>query len=151
MANAENGGREAEALRAMLREAGCRESTAERLAAALRWPVECDVAQLSVRALMGASALLDERARAVWRRQASSVLIAALATLPLWLVAAAFVIEEVFELLCGVMPTAVATYLVSTYAIVALGVVGATYAMIPIVIDRARDRMALTETWEVAR
>lgn len=151
MSNADRGDREPEVLRAMLREAGCREKTAERLAAALRWPVDCDVAQLSARALMGASALLEERARAVWRRQASSVLIAALATLPLWLVGAAFVIEEIFGLLCGVMPTAIATYLVSTYAIVALGVVGATYAMIPIAIDRARDRMALAETWEVAR
>lgn len=138
-------------LRALLSEAGCREDAAQPLAEALGWPVACDAAGWSAGVLTKTSAILQERARRVWRRQMSKVLLAAFTTLPLWLFACAYAIGMAHEILCGILPTAVATYLVATYAIVATGVVGATYAMIPVVIGRSRDRLVFAQAWEVSR
>ncbi len=138
-------------LRALLREAECGEDTAQPLAEALGWPVACDAACWSAEVLTKTSAILQERARRVWRRQMSKVLLAAFTTLPLWLFAGAYAIGMAYEVLCGILPTVVATYLVSSYAVVATGVVGATYAMIPVVIGRSRDRLAFAQAWEVSR
>ncbi len=151
MAENPSGENAGDGLRAMLRDAGCSEELAGSVAQSLDWPVDCGAERWAGAVLNSAAPVLEERARRVWRRQMSGIMVAAMTTLPLWLVAGAYTIGLVYEALCGVVPTAVATYVVSTYAVIGLGVVGATYALIPVVIGRSRDRMAFARTWEVAR
>ncbi len=131
-----------ERLREMMRDAGCEKSWS-RLSSALHWPVECDAAAWSTRMLAVASSELERHALRVWRRQIAVVVLLALVTLPLTLLSGGYVVSFAYGLLCGVVPTGVATYLVSTYALVALGLLGLFYAMIPIAVGQSRDRMVL--------
>lgn len=136
---------------AALRAAGCPDAMAEPLSRVLVWPVALDTGVWSRRVLRGVSPFLQERARRVWRRQVATLLGAALATLPLSLAAGAYGLAAAYGLLSAWLPAPVATYLVATYAMVALAVLGITYAMIPIAIDRSRDQLAMAQSWEGAR
>ncbi len=136
---------------AVLRDGGCPEPQAEKLSRALDWPLTYDAALASSRVLRAAAPLLQERSRRVWRRQVSAVLVAAVATLPLSIGAGAYGIGIAYEILSAWLPAALATYLVATYAMAALAVLGATYALIPIAIGRSRDQLAFAQSWEGAR
>lgn len=136
---------------AALREAGCAGDAAAALSRSLRWPVVCDAEAWSEQVLRRVSPLLQEHARRVWRRQMATLLAAAVATLPLSLLAGAYGIATAYGVLSAWLPEALATYLVVNYAVVALAVLGATYAMIPIAIDRSRDQLALVQPWEGVR
>lgn len=138
------------AVRTWLVDAGCDADRASALCAALRWPLDCGAAAWSARVAAAASALLHERARRVWRRQVATLLAAVALALPLSAIIGVYGLRLAYEVLCGLMPAPIATYVVATYAMMALGVVGATYAMIPVAIGRSRDRLAVAQAWAAA-
>lgn len=148
MSDIDNDQREpASRLRDWLDEAGGGTEPAPRLATALRWPVDCDPGAWSARVALAASSLLQDRARRVWRRQVTTFLVAAAVALPLSAAVGLLTIRVAYDVLSGVLPSAVATYVIASYAMVALGIVGVTYAMIPLAIGRSRDRLAFAQAW----
>lgn len=135
-------------LRAWLEEAGCG-AAAPRLVTALRWPVECESAAWSARVLGAAASLMRERARAIWRRQVAMLLLAAGVALPIAATVGFFVLRAAYDVLADVLPAVLATYVVGGYAMVALGVIGLTYAMLPLAIGRSRDRLVFAQSWQL--
>lgn len=137
---------------AALHSAGCNAESAERLAAALAWPVNgIDCAALSRQVWEAAAAVLEERAWRTWRRQVAVLVGIAVGALPPSLLAAWVTMGLAYDVLAGWLPPALVTYVLLSYAMIALAVVGSVYAMIPIAIGRLRDRWALPPFWEVAR
>lgn len=134
-----------------LRDAECPETTVEALSRALLWRIDFDVDDWSRQVLHEASPILHERARRLWRRQMVILLAAAAGVLPLALGLGAYGISTAYGLLSVWLPAPIATYLVATYAALAVAALGAVYAMIPIAIDRSRDRLEFAHVWEGAR
>jgi len=142
--------RAAERMRELLRETDCAGAGADRLAAALRWPVEDSAAAWSRQVMMRAAPYLEARALRVWRRQVAVFVGVAIVALPLTLLACAYGTLLLYQVVCSLLPSSLAMYLVATYVMVALGVLGATYAMIPIAIGRSHDRLVLAQSLAAA-
>lgn len=127
-----------------LRESGCTAEVADRLAAALDWPLpEADPTLTSTQLFRHAAPLIAEQGRRAWRRRVAGLLAVAGGALPLSAGVAWLTLAIAAEFLSGWLPQAIVTYLLATYVATALVVVGSLYALIPIVVDRSFDRSML--------
>jgi len=143
----DNERRAAERMRELLRDADCSDAAAEPLAAALRWPVEYECTAWSRQVMALAAPHLEVRALRVWRRQVAVLVGLAMVALPLTLLAGAYGTLLLYQAVCSLLPTTLAMYLVGAYAMVALGVLGAIYAVIPVAIGRSHDRLVLAQSF----
>lgn len=107
-----------------------------------RWEVDVDAAALSAVALACAGAELAARARAVFRRQVGVMLLLALIPLPGLLIFGFYGLRFAYQAVAVVLPPTVAEYLVVSYALSALVVLTASYASIPLLLERLRARPA---------
>jgi hypothetical protein len=114
-----------------------------RIAAALaQSPPAVDAAALSAAVLTRVSTELAARAQAVFRRQVMVVLLLALVPLPGLLFFGGYGLFLAYELIARVLPKVLAEYLVISYAASALVVLTASYASIPILLQRLRAQPA---------
>ncbi len=128
-------------------ESDCANIDSERVASALSWPLDCDLGAWSRNVLACAAAQLEANALRVWRRQAAVFVGLAALALPLTLVAAFYAASTLYGFFCALMPTSLATYLVWTYMMAALGVVGVTFALVPVALGRSHDRLAMAHSY----
>jgi len=99
-------------------------------------PLEPDGARLSAAALARVLPELQAHAQAAFWRRLVRVLAVALLPLPLVLAADLWLLGWLYELAAAWLPSALALYLVGSYAVSALVLIGAVYAAIPLLIAR---------------
>jgi hypothetical protein len=97
-----------------------------------------DPAALSVRAMAHAAPDLAQRAQAAFRRQVGIILLLALVPLPGVLLWGAYVLRFAYEAVSSVLPAGFAAYLIISYALSALVILTASYAAIPVLLERLR-------------
>jgi len=98
--------------------------------------VEPDATRLSERTVTRLLPELQRRAQAVFWRRFLRVLAAALLPLPVVLAADVWLLGWLYQLAAAWLPPSLATYIVVSYAVSALAVIGVTYASIPLLIAR---------------
>jgi hypothetical protein len=127
---------------------GCAECRREPLEAAAvaaalaRSAPPVDVGALSSLALARVSGELAARGREVFRRQVIVVLLLALVPLPGMLIFGVYALRLAYQMIATVLPAAVAEYLAVSYGLSALVVLTASYATIPMLLERLRARPA---------
>ena len=134
-------------LQQMMREAGCGDG-AGALERALRWPLEDQCADLSAGVLKRARGEMSARAHGVWRRQVAWILALSLASMPISLALGGYATQMFYDLASVLLPASVAAYLAVTYAMIALALVGMSYAAVPVLVGRSYDRLAFARSWE---
>jgi len=112
-------------------------------AALARSSLSVDAGALSSLTLARASAELTARAQVVFRRQVSVVLLLALVPLPGMLIFGVYALRLAYQMIATVLPAAVAEYLAVSYGLSALVVLTASYATIPVLLERLRARPAV--------
>ncbi len=118
------------------------ESAVERLAGHMSagGDVPVDPAGLSRTAMARLGPELQARAaRAYWRR-VLQVGVAALAPLPAVLAYDAYALRFAYEIIARVLPQAMATYLIASYAALLALLFATTYAAIPLLVERSGMR-----------
>jgi len=117
----------------------CESSTAptDRLATILSaFAVHIDVAGLSRRTLQRVQPELQRRARAMFRRQVMTALLLAALPLPAVLAYDTYLLQLAHAFISAVLPAAIATYLIISYAAFLLLLFATTYAAIPLILSR---------------
>jgi len=104
--------------------------------------VAVDPALLSHLALARLAPELEARARAVFWRRVGRALGLALLPLPLVLALDALLLTGLYGLAAAWLPSGVATYVVLSYAVQFLVLIGAAYAAIPLLVARTAPRTA---------
>jgi len=99
--------------------------------------VELDAPQWSARTVDQLRPVLWRRARAVWWRQVAIAVLLALVPLPLVVAYDSYFLQLLHTLVCAVVPTAFATYLVVSYAAFLVLLFATTYAAIPLILARS--------------
>jgi len=97
---------------------------------------EPDAAPLTQHALASLIPALRVRAQAAFWRRLVRVLSVALLPLPLILAADVWLLGHVYALAAAWLPSTLALYIVISYALSALAVIGITYAAIPLLLAR---------------
>ena len=132
---------------------GCAECRREPLeeaavaAALARSAPSVDAGGLSSLALARVSGELAARGREVFRRQVIVVLLLALVPLPGMLVFGVYALRLACQMIATVLPAAVAEYLAVSYGLSALVVLTASYATIPVLLERLRARPAVRASY----
>jgi hypothetical protein len=98
--------------------------------------LEIDAARLSAAALALVLPELQAYAQAAFWRRLVRALAVALLPLPLVLAADLWLLGWLYDLAAAWLPSGIALYLVASYAVSALVVIGAAYAAIPLLIAR---------------
>jgi hypothetical protein len=101
-----------------------------------RESIDLDTTLLSRRVAAMVAPELARLAGQAFRRRVAFYLGLALIPLPLVLAYDAFVLRLVFHLLSGLLPEALATYVVASMALSGLLVIASAYAAIPLLVDR---------------
>jgi hypothetical protein len=99
--------------------------------------VPVDASRLSQLALARLGPGLQSRARTLFWRRLGRTLALSLLPLPLVLAADAVVLRGLYELALAWLPSGVAAYMVLSYGLQFLVLIGAAYAAIPLLIARA--------------
>lgn len=102
--------------------------------------VAVDPALLSSLTLARLAPELEARARAMFWRRVGRVLGLALLPLPVVLAIDALLLTGLYGLAAAWLPSGVATYVVLSYAVQFLVLIGAAYAAIPLLVARAAPR-----------
>lgn len=102
--------------------------------------VEIDAGALSAVTLARAGTELSLRAQTVLRRQVAVLLLLALVPLPGMLIFGVYALRLAYEAVATVLPAGVAGYLAVSYGLSALVVLTASYASIPLLLERLRVR-----------
>jgi hypothetical protein len=92
-------------------------------------------ASLSARTLTAAKPVLARHRRPEWRPHARAIA-AALLPLPLVVTLDAYVARTAYRLLCAVLPSALSTYIVTSWTVTAALLLAATYAAVPLLAER---------------
>ena len=99
-------------------------------------PLNLEAAVLSRRVLQMVAPELARLAARAFRRRVALGIGLALVPLPAVLVYDAFVLRTIYALLSAVLPSALAAYFIGGMALSAAFLIAASYAVIPLVVDR---------------
>lgn len=93
-------------------------------------------ADLTARTLAAAAPLLAVHARRASVRSVVRPLLAALAPLPLIVGVDVLMVQTLHAVLAALLPAALGTFVVANYALLLVVLVAATYAAVPLLVDR---------------